>query len=857
MLKRLKSLFKKDEKKHSVKPEIMNIFRKKYANFKVLLESNSELLKIISDIEEKLSGEHIFSMSYIQSNSARAIFHTAKMLKSFEDLSDRNYPVFKDLLDSIQTNIKKILEYKSAKISEYVLSYTHLNKDSLDFVGGKNANLGEVKNNVNLPIPKGFAITTTAFEEFIKSNDLMDEIQKYRMELIPNDLESAASVSENIQKIFMAGHLPKSIEEPILNAYEEYIDKDKKIKVAMRSSAILEDGEYSFAGQYLSVLNVPYDKIIEEYKRVLCSLFSPRAMLYRLHIGIPFEEAAMSVACLEMVDAKSSGVMYSRHPFNLLENNVIINAVWGVGTYVVDGVVTPDTYILSKDLPPVLLDVKISKKSKQAKTDYNGYIAEEQVELEKQNIPCLTEQEAIKLAEYAIILEKHFQSHQDIEWAIDQNGNINILQTRPLKISIEKSKLLSIKHLEGYKTLLNGGSIACPGVGFGPAYHVHSEKDLLAFPDGAILIAAHSSPQYVIAMQKAQAIVTNAGSVTGHMASLAREFNVPSLLNTGSATTVIKQGEMITVDAYSGRVYLGKVPELIEMRIQKGSFMKNKPIYQILKKISQYIIPLNLVDPKSPKFSPSNCKTVHDIMRFFHEMSYMEVFQISDFSTDYGKVSVKLNIPLPIDLYIIDLGGGLNISDRKSKIKPEHISSNPFKALMTGMLNKKLKPFEPRPINIGGFFSVMSQQMLSPPNLAVERFGDKSYAIVSDKYLNFSSRVGYHYSVLDSYCGQTATKNYINFQFKGGAADELRRNRRVRLIEKILEVLGFLVETQGDRVTARFAKQEPDTISEKLDYLGRLLIFTRQLDMLMHSENSVTQLSQCFLDEHYDLSNLK
>jgi pyruvate,water dikinase len=156
-------------------------------------------------------------------------------------------------------------------------------------------------------------------------------------------------------------------------------------------------------------------------------------------------------------------------------------------------------------------------------------------------------------------------------------------------------------------------------------------------------------------------------------------------------------------------------------------------------------------------------------------------------------------------------------------------------------------------VEIRGFFSVMSQQMLAPPNLNTDRFGDKSYAIISDKYLNFSSRVGYHYSILDAYCGLTATKNHINFQFKGGAADDVRRNRRVRLIENILRAMGFLTEVQGDRVTSRFTKGETAVIEDKLDHIGRLLFYTRQMDMLMHSEESVNHLAECFMKGDYHL----
>jgi len=285
--------------------------------------------------------------------------------------------------------------------------------------------------------------------------------------------------------------------------------------------------------------------------------------------------------------------------------------------------------------------------------------------------------------------------------------------------------------------------------------------------------------------------------------------------------------------------------------------MKDKPVYEILRKRADLIIPLNLINPKSPNFTPPNCKTVHDIMRLLHEFSYTELFQLSDLATDYGNISTRLDASIPLELFIIDLGKGISdVVKNPYKVTPDEITSRPFRAVLKGMLNDELKRREPRPVNLGGFFSVMSQQILTAPNTGGERFGDRSYAIISDQYLNFSSRVGYHYSILDTFCGLTPTKNHVNFQFKGGAADELRKNRRARVIQKILEELGFLVEVVADRVTARLVKQEQWAIEDKLDHLGRLLIFTRQMDMLMSSEDSVNHLAECFLKGDYCMESV-
>jgi len=204
-----------------------------------------------------------------------------------------------------------------------------------------------------------------------------------------------------------------------------------------------------------------------------------------------------------------------------------------------------------------------------------------------------------------------------------------------------------------------------------------------------------------------------------------------------------------------------------------------------------------------------------------------------------------------LDLYVINLEGGFSeLPENTRKVTVSQIVSVPFRALLKGMTHEDLRRPQVRPVEFKGFFSVMSEQMLTNPQ-AAERFGDRSFAIISDKYLNFSSRVGYHYSVLDAYCGQTINKNYITFSLKGGAADDIRKNRRVRAIAQILRELDFTVEVQGDRVDARFQKYEGPVVEEKLDQLGRLLIFTRQMDMLMNSEGSVEGVSRNFLAGNY------
>jgi len=862
VLKKLNIFRRKSRKPVPSKEDISRLFRVKYSWFKELLASNTEVLNIITDMEEKLQGRDVFGMSYVRAKSTRAAFHTFRMVKCLNNLSNNRYASLYNILEKINEKIKEELgKKKEIPVAESIMPYSEVTSEMVDWVGGKNANLGEVHNRVKLPIPEGFAITTLAFNSFLAHNDLVDEINKRRMEIDPDNPETVNQASEEIQRLIIMARVPAELEKAILSAYGQMVEAtrqtgvtDSSLRVSLRSSAIGEDSELSYAGQYLSSLNVPSEKLIQTYKYIVASLYTPRAISYRLNKGIRDQDTAMSVACIQMVESVASGVMYSRHPFNILEDNVMISAVWGLGPYAVDGVITPDTYTVAKDEGLSIVETKASNKPVQLVSNPDGGLTEIPVAVDKQDKPCLSPDQVRTLAGYAVKLENHYQCPQDIEWALDSKGRLIVLQTRPLRVeSPEKNGLKeTIPKLTGYPLLVKGGAVAFPGVGFGPAFQVRSDEDLLRFPDGAVLVAEHSTPKFAIVMQKAQAIVTDSGSVTGHMASLAREFEIPAILDAKVATTCISPGAEITVDAYSGRVYQGKVPELLAIQTSREPQMRETSVYQSLRRVADLIVPLHLLDPKASYFAPHSCQSLQDIVRLVHEFCYTTMFQISDIVSVRGGGAVKLDAHIPLDLYVIDLEGGLTgVTEDAKKVTMDHVASLPFKALLKGMTHEDFRLRQARPVDFKGFFSVMTEQMLSPPPSAGQRFGDRSYAIISDKYLNFSSRVGYHYGVLDSYCGHNINTNYITFSFQGGAADDIRRNRRARAIAMMLEGLGFSVKVTGDRIDARFQKYELPVIEEKLDMVGRLLQFTRQMDMLMASEATVEAVSKAFLEGDY------
>jgi len=858
ILGNLKTLFRSFLRLEPAEEDIGAVFRFKYGLFKELLTSNTQVLDIITDIEEKLEGHQLFGMSYVRSNTSRAVFHAFRMVKSLDVLSGHRYPMLYQVLEDIHQRIKAELEQKKELTAPaLVLPYADITKDMTDWVGGKSAHLGEIKNRLHLPIPQGFAITTSAYEAFLAHNDLVEEINKRKLAIDINDLETIRETSEEIQGMITAGRVPPALEEAILTAYNRMAESlehgEAPPRVSLRSSAIGEDSELSFAGQYLTALNVTRENLLQTYKAVLASLYTPRAISYRLVKGIRDEDIAMSVACLQMIEAKAAGVMYSRHPVRILDDNIIINAVWGLGPYAVEGVLTPDAYTVGKDF--TILETKIVPKTVQLANSPEGGVEEIPVAHDYQEKSCLTPEQIKTLASYALRLEEHYGAPQDIEWALDWEDRLFLLQSRPLGLkSPEAADQEVIPQVPGYPLLVEGGAVACSGVGCGPAYHIRQLEDLKDFPEGAVLVARHSSPKFVMVMRRAQGIVADHGSVSGHMAALTREFGVPTILGAEGATAAIPPGVEVTVDAYSGRVYQGRVPELLKLQQPRETHMMGTPVYQTLRRIADLIIPLHLLDPQAPTFTPQHCLSLHDISRFVHEHSYRVMFQVSDLISYEKGGAVKFAAPIPLDLYIVDLGGGLTgRAPRAKRVTEENIVSTPFKALLRGVLNEELREQEPRPIQISGLLSVMREQMLASPG---ERFGDRSYAIISEKYLNFSSRVGYHYSILDSYCGDNINNNYITFSFKGGAADDVRRNRRVRAIARVLEDMDFAVKVKGDQVNARLLKYPRPLIEKKLETIGKLLQFTRQMDMLMQSEYSVDAVVRNFLAGNYRLDKV-
>ncbi|NWF51835.1 MAG: hypothetical protein HXY47_01985 [Nitrospirae bacterium] len=402
------------------------------------------------------------------------------------------------------------------------------------------------------------------------------------------------------------------------------------------------------------------------------------------------------------------------------------------------------------------------------------------------------------------------------------------------------SKLNKPTPLKECKVIIDRGIVAFKGIGTGNAYLVSKEKDLDNFPDRAVLVARNISPNFIKVMDKAAAIVTDAGSANDYVVSIARDFKIPTILNTKIATKLITTGMEITVDSINGNVYEGHVNEVIQLGQKKENLFKNTHILKTLEEVLKKIVPLNLVYLRVDTFKPELCKTFHDITHFVNEISLEEMFKISNRPNIKGGEAVRLILKIPLKIYVIDLNSGILTSSEMISI--DNISSIPMNAFLKGILSMRWPG--PRPKNVSGLASVVANITIDP-SIKRDRGWGKSFAIISREYMNFNIRLGYHLSTVEAYTCDNIYNNYIRFHFKGGGASIDRRIRRTRLIEEILKKLDFDVDRIGDMLNACINRHERSVIEEKLNILGRLTVYTKQLDMIMFSDAFV----DCYLKE--------
>jgi len=464
-------------------------------------------------------------------------------------------------------------------LSPYTIPFADLGRHDVAEVGGKNSSLGEMIANLarlGVSVPGGFATTADAYRDFLKHGELAERIASELKDLDVNDVAKLSESGERIRAWILSTPFPSRLEQEIAAGYQAMSHDGTDVAVAVRSSATAEDlPEASFAGQQETFLNVSgRDAVLRAVHEVFASLFNDRAIAYRDHHGFDHSEVALSAGIQHMVrsDLGSSGVMFTLDTDSGFRNVVLITASWGLGETVVQGAVNPDEFYVYK---PALREghkaiVRRTLGGKALKMIY-APDGQQDERITTVDVPeaqrmqfCLSDDDITELARQALIIEDHYGCPMDIEWGKDgQTGKLYILQARPETVQSRAGQSLQRYKLRGEgKILISGRSIG-HRIGSGPARIIRNVKEMTRVGSGDVLVADMTDPDWEPVMKRASAIVTNRGGRTCHAAIIARELGIPAVVGCGDATSVIKEGQEVTVSCAEGdvgNVYEGELP---------------------------------------------------------------------------------------------------------------------------------------------------------------------------------------------------------------------------------------------------------------------------------------------------------
>ncbi len=444
-------------------------------------------------------------------------------------------------------------------VHKTVVWFEEVTKGDIPMVGGKGANLGEMTN-ARIPVPNGFIITSQTYFDFLDKTHLMDKIKAMIEPVDINNSKALQQISVKVKQIIHDASMPEDTAKAIKEAYRKLGDGP----VAVRSSATAEDlPDASFAGQQSTFLNIQgEDAVVEAVKECWASLFEARAIFYRVQQHFDHFKVGIAVPVQKMIQSVASGVMFTLEPVTSDRSKILIEAIFGLGEAIVGGEVKPDFYVIDKGKMAISLK-KVSHQDWQLTRNPDNRNSDTNVQApippEKRDLQKITDEDILKLAKLGKQIEEHYKFPQDIEWA-KEDGKIFILQTRPIttiKDNVEEGPEISAP-------VILTGNPASPGIASGPVRILVDASEIDRIKEGDILVASMTTPDFVPAMKRAVAIVTDRGGRTAHAAIVSRELGIPCIVGAEKATKMFKDGQIITVDGTHGKIYEGKVTRRVE-----------------------------------------------------------------------------------------------------------------------------------------------------------------------------------------------------------------------------------------------------------------------------------------------------
>ncbi len=794
-------------------------FRSVFSKFQRIQKLNTRVLELMAEMERALGGEYIFDRAFLESSVNELSGLAYQVVYSLNAMSRNHYVKLFDRFQSIKSTLDDILRGGLGPFAANpTLPYSALGWEMEPLVGVLNVCLAETRRGLDLLAPDGFVVTSTGCRLFMEANGLAD-----------------GPGQSHPRESYMDGEFPPELEEAVHREVKALLGR--RPGTAHLEVRACTAGDYGRARLELhGVGGVAPGDIISACKLALAE-YAAKAP----EAGMP-EDVSVALAVHEAVSAHVAGTVAT------IASPEFSAMLFSITAAPVGDPQSTERYLLKRVYPFELLQSEIQPKSSDRPL-YPG------VEVLSRNPKGLCRGSALlgprflkAIAECTLSVERVLGCQLELRWARGDAERPVILDIRP-SIAPESGQLGAFGQ-EGAgrdaEVILRGGEAVQTGKSAGVVVHVSEGDDPERFPVGAVAVTRLASPRLSPILRKASAIITEVGTAIGHLATIARELRVPAIFGATGALRLLPEGIEATVDAGECTVYRGIVEGVLASG-EFGELYPSDPEYVSLRRLLRWIMPLDMTDPESSDFCIDNCRTYHDIIHFAHEQSVMELLQIQERGRGLAHLQTrKLDVNVPMELFVLDIGGGLSPGDGPS-IGLKDVASEPFLAFLRGLTFKEMWDLGPARLGLRDIFGGLDRTFTAlsrPPE-----HGGRNHAIVAENYMNLGLRLGYHYSVIDSYLGGNVNQNYIYFRFVGGFADERRKRRRAEFIRRILEDMRFKVDVKGDLVVGKLKIADRAEMVETLGALGKLTGFSRQLDVAMASEEAMDEFTKLFREK--------
>lgn len=840
-------------KKRDTHTRDIDIWRVKaiFNNFRRILQINTIVFEAMAEMDRTLGGEYIFDKSYLEEAVRTIASHAHHVTYNLNALTKNRHIDIYDKYQEIRTILDDILvgNYQDLYCPPVLPLHT-LSWELEPLVGVNLVCLAELKHHPGIQPADGIVLTCGATKALCEQESAPDH----------------------------PGLSRKEVEEELLKYIDKLLPAESGAKMTVSASQINEDmgethdlGEFEIiAGQKgrpaslqerfseISSLHMPLDgshshdfsllpptkalegpSRIDQYKRGIEKIVEVASTRLQQTDDCPTPSFALFIRFSPTVTV--SGTVTTR------TKSLGAIPLLSITAHLPGQPETSDSYQLKRVFPFDLVSSKLVEKG--LDQVYPG----EQLATDRDDRgKCMRGSsflplEALRsLAETAMTLERVMGAPITMQWEYRQSGELVINRLFPFLEKPEEPTAAELsEEMDSAIILAEGGRLVQSGVAAGIVVHVTEQTNPEDFPAGAIAVAPVATPQLTPILHRASAILTEHGNPVGHLATVARELNLPALFGVPNIVKDLTPGEEVTIDTGMQCVFKGVVKSLVQLGYSELAFSPVDPEYRILRRLLRFITPLNLVDPDSPKFSASECRSFHDIIHFCHETAVDELAHFQERRPELSGIKTSLlQLPLPLNIHLLDIGDGLHSLQGKEEPALSDIRSEPFAIFTDGLLNPMAATDEIPVLGIRDIITAIPKTS-SQMNAREEQLAG-NLAIISTTYMNLSLRLGYHFSVIDAHLSSDRHRNYIYFRFIGGLANSVRRARRARFIERVLTTMDFKVERKGDLVVGRMKFEQKSVFRSALFVLGALTTYTRQRDTALDNDEKVDVLFRSF-----------